>query len=189
MLVEAPDAPATPPIPDPPTPDPFDEFIGKSPKLGGDFGKLVERVFTVDVLPVYDRLEAALKVGENRNDYGTLRKALDDAESNAREAHQLYLAARAEQERYDLDMKPIRAAMMERANRELQREKADGTRNKAITKEDLELFCARNFADEFRDQEMRSIRLRKTTEHLERFAELWKGRCRTLDTMLTTLRK
>jgi len=169
--------------------DPFDDFIKTPPRLSGDFDRVVERVFTIDVLPVFDRLEAELVIGEDRSDYGTVRKHLDRAEDNARLAHKLYASARVEQEGYVIDMRPIRAAMMDRANRELQREKNEGARSKAITKEDIENWVAQNFADEYRAQEIKELKLRKTTEHMERLAELWKSRCRSLDTLLTTMRK
>lgn len=173
-----------------PAKDPFDEFVGSAPpRLSDDFEKIVERVFDVDVLPTYERLERELVIGEDRSDYNTLRKHLDRAEDNARLAHKLYISARVEQEKYDLDMKPIRAAMMEAANRELQREKADGQRSKAISKDDLEGYCVRHYADEWRTQELKSIKLRKTTEHMEQLASIWKGRCSRVETLLTTLRK
>lgn len=187
--IEVPHDPAGKPEAKKPEADPFDEFIKTTPRLSGDFDKVVERVFAIDVLPVFDRLESELVIGEDRSDYGTVRKHLDRAEDNARLAHKLYASARVEQEGYVIDMRPIRAAMMDRANRELQREKTEGARSKAITKEDIENWVAQNFADEYRAQEMKELKLRKTTEHMERLAELWKSRCRSLDTLLTTMRK
>src|SRR5258706_3487080 len=63
---------------------------GTGPALTQGFERIVERVFDLpDPLAEYDRLERELKLGDQRTDYGSLQKALDSAEDNARIAHKL----------------------------------------------------------------------------------------------------
>jgi hypothetical protein len=45
------------------------------------------------------------------------------------------------------------------------------------------------FPDEWAAQELTRVKLKGTVEHLERLADLWKGRCHSLGTMLSNLRK
>lgn len=184
--IEVPPDPAAKPA-KPKNGDPLG-FFG-TPTMSGDFDRVVDKVFEIDVLPTYERIECELVIGEDRSDYATLRRKLDQAEDLARLAHKLYVNARVEQERYELDMRPIRAAMSERANRELQREKADGQRSKAITKDDIENYIATNFADEYRAQELKMLKLRKMTEHLEQLASIWRGRPGRIEALLNTLRR
>lgn len=157
--------------------------------MRSDFKRIVEHVFQVDLWVTYERLERDLTLGEERSDYASVRKALDKAEDNARLAHRLYVNARVEQERYDIEQRPVRAKMREEATKELSDEKKEGSRTKAITIEDVTDRASIMFPDEWKAQEIESLKVRKTVETMERLADLWKSRCSRLDTLATTMRK
>lgn len=159
------------------------------PQLAKDFGAIVERVFAVDALGQYERLEKALTIGEQRADYGTVLRALDQAEDNARTAHRLYVGAKVERERYLMDAAVVTGAMWSKATDALQREKADGLRNKQITDGDVRAMAATLFPDQWRENELGVVKVKAMEEHLLRLADLWASRCRSLQVVLSTLRK
>lgn len=155
-----------------------------------DFDGLVETVHAVpDMRKEYAELEAALRIGEKRTDYGTVLRALDEAEDNARRAHRLYLAARAEQARWEIDTAKVAGEMRAAAVSSLEEEKAQRDRRKQITEGDVEGRMATLYPDEFGHQKMKRTKVEGTVKAMERLAELWKGRCFSLRTMLETLRK
>jgi hypothetical protein len=160
-------------------------------RLAEGFQQIVETIFVAlpDVKREYDRLVAQLRVGERRSDNATLREALDDAEDNARRAHALYLTARTEQERFELDAEPAGAAMWEKATRVLQQEKDQGLRSKQITDADVRAMAATLFPDEWRSHNLRLAEVKKMVEGCQHLAELWKRRCSSLETLLQTLRR
>lgn len=157
-------------------------------ELDNDFARIVERVFVEKPLEVYEQLEAALRVGEKRSDYGTMMKALDEAEANARLAHRLYITSRVEHEKWLLDNQVIMGAMWTRATAALQREKDAGVRNKAIQDTDVRIQCSLMFEDEFKAQEVKKAKVKAMEESMKNLAELWASRCRSLQTMLSKQR-
>lgn len=173
-------------LPEPPL---FVSANGSDAVLPGDFASITERVFVNDALAEYNRLEAALTLGDQRSDYGTLLKALDQAEQNARGAHRLYVTAKVVHQKYELDAEPVQAAMWESAQVALQREKDAGERKKQITDADVRMMASTMFPDEWQSIQLQRAKAKAMVEHVERLAELWMNRCRTLSTMLGTLRK
>jgi hypothetical protein len=170
-------------------PPPLFVNANKGPGLTPDFEAVVESVFNVDARAEYEDLEKSLFVGEQRGDYGTLLKALDEAETKARRAHKLYLGAKLEQTNWQLNADVTDGAMREAAMDELEAEKELGERKKMITEADVKGRMQSKFPDQFRHQAQQRVKVEGTVKHLERLSELWMGRCRTLGTMLGTLRK
>lgn len=166
---------------------PFAALLGSN--KGEKFGHIVRRIVSDDAFDAYPRLEAALKIDAQRTDYGTLLRALDESEDNAREAHKLYVNAVIERERVELESEAVLASMREEAHRELQLEKDQGLRSKQITDADVSATCAGKFPDEWQAQQRRKSEAKRSCEHLERFADLWKERIRTLQVMITTIRR
>jgi len=156
----------------------------KEKPLEPSFARIMEKVIVEDPLGTYERLEEQLRIGEDRSDRGVLLRALDSAESNARLAHRLFISAKLERERYELNNKIIFGAMREAANRVLQREKHEGLRNKQITEEDLETMSAQLFPDEYEEQSIRRKKAELLVKSMENLADLWRQRCSALEVML-----
>lgn len=159
------------------------------PSLSPDMEAITETVFVDDALAEYNRLTAALTVGESRTDYGTVLKALDNAEANARDAHRLFCTAKLEAKRFDLDADVVEAAMWSEATASLQAEKDAGQRNKAITDTDVRNKAQAMFPDEYRATLLKREKVKRMVDQMERLADLWFSRCRDVNTMLSTLRK
>ena len=154
------------------------------PRLSEDFEQIVARVFNVDALREYERLEAELKLGEQRGDYGSLQKALDEAEDNARIAHKIWVSAKAEHEKFERDFEVIQAPMWSEANAFLQEQKDKGARSKAITDADVKARAAELYPDEYRANAVRAARVKGMVEQTKKLSELWTNRCATLATLL-----
>lgn len=150
--------------------------------------RLVETVFIDDPFALYKRLEEELKVGPGRSDHGSVNRALDEAETNARLAYRLWLTAKAERERWEAENAGVFGAMREEALAVLQREKAQKIRTKQITDADVEGTCAMLYPDEYRHQHMRRRRAKWMEESMQHLAEMWSSRCRSLQTMLSKQR-
>jgi len=160
----------------------------KSPELTPDFEHIVERVYQVDALKEYNRLEAALRVGERRTDRGALNFALDEAENNARLAHALYISAVLERARWEADAEIIMAPVRSIAVAELEKDKRDKIRTKDITDADVRAKMAALHPDEFKDHKDRSAKIKGMEDQLKRIADLWQSRCSSLRTMMDKVR-
>ena len=148
------------------------------------FARITERVFVEDPEGLYKKLEENLRIGEERSDRGVLLRALDNAESNARDAHRLWMTAKLEQQRYEITNKIVFAAIRDEANRVLQREKDQKLRSKQITEEDIDTMAAQLFPDEYEEQKLRRHKAELMVKSMENLAELWLKRCSALETML-----
>lgn len=152
--------------------------------LRADFRRVVDTVMIEeDVGEVWKRLEKALRVGELRTDAPVLAAALDEAETNARAAHRLYITARLLHDEWELDNGHIFAKMRNDALVQLQMEKTAGQRSKQITDADILAECASMFEDEWREQEMRRKKSKATVETLQNLSDAWTSRCKTLQTL------
>jgi hypothetical protein len=171
------------------TPPPLFASANKGPGVHADFERIVETIYQVDAFKDYAELEQSLEVGDQRGDYRTLTEHLDKAERRARRAHALYLGAKLELARWELDSEVTLAGMRKQASEALEEEKQRGERKKMITNDDVRSRMGEMFPDEWRHQELKRVKLKGTVEHLERLAELWKVKCFSLGTMLSNLRK
>lgn len=162
-------------------------FNGPLPEQAGGYARITERVFALpDPDTEYDALERALVLGTR--EYDSITDAVDTAEDNARRAHRLFVAAKLDYERFCADAEVIDGAMRSEATAELQAEKESGARTKQITDADVKAKCAAMFPDEFRDLAEKRTAAKLAVEHLERFADLWSSRCRSLGGMLASRR-
>ena len=152
--------------------------------LDAGFERIVERIFVTDVFQAYERLEKALRVGEKRSDHGSLMRALDEAETEARLAHRLYVTSVIERKRWELDNEILFGEMRRQATHALQREKEQGYRSKQITDADVTAMCATMWPDEWRAQEMKRATVKAMEESIANLDELANSRCRSLQTML-----
>ena len=156
--------------------------------LDEGFLAVVESLWVTNVQSTYDTLEAALTVGDQRTDYGSVMRSLDEAERYARIAHKLWISGKLEKKRWELDNDVVFGAMRSEANRSLQREKENGLRSKLITDADVESRCATMFCDEWRAQEVARYKVHLMVDSLGNLAELWVSRCKSLQVILSKQR-
>ena len=154
------------------------------PKLSASFAAITETVFELaDPMTEYEVLEKALKLDDALAP-AVLQAALNDAEDNARRAHRLYVIARADYERFESESRPVIEGMRDAANRELQAEKDNKQRSKAITEDDVIGRASVLFPDEWRSVHNRHVKAEGMLDHLKVLANLWAQRCYSLSTML-----
>jgi hypothetical protein len=177
------------------TPAPFRGFPsaqpqGDGPKLTPAMSRIVERTFLADdELEDADvRLTKALSIGERRGDYGTVMKALDEAEDHARLAMRLSLSAKLQRTRFELDAEVVAAAMRTEAVHALDEEKRTGGRTKQVTDADVVSKMASLFTDEWQSLADERRRLELTDRRLEHQVENWSSRCRSLQAIVNKLR-
>jgi hypothetical protein len=161
----------------------------KGSGINPDMERIVDFIYAADAFKDYEDLEKNLEVGEERGDYKTLQTHLDKAEGRARRAHLLFLGARLEQKKWELDSEAVLAGMRKSAVADLEKEKEVGDRTKRITNDDVDARMRELFPDEWRAQEIKRVKLKGTVDHLEWDAGLWKNKCFSLSTMLSNLRK
>lgn len=170
---------------------PRDEFLDATAPSASGFDGIIDSMHVTDVKALYDRLTAALKLGEQaRNDRGKLREALDEAEDNARLAHLLYCAAVLEFERWEIDHEPIHGDMWSQAREGLEQEQEakSAKAKKTITNEDVKAKAASMFSDEWRRHRLGAKRMKLLVEHTKELADIWSQRSKSLNTMLGTAR-
>jgi len=176
------------------TPDPKVPLASKStnetfhmndfPVLPPAWMKIQERTFALeDPEEEYNELEQDLRLNDALTP-GNLQDALNKAEDNARRAHKLYIVARVEYERFDLETMPIIEAMRDAASRDIQGEKDRKERSKAITEADIKGRASVLFPDEWAIAMERKSKAEGMMDSLKSFAELWRQRCFSLSSML-----
>jgi hypothetical protein len=172
-----------------------------------DYNRLVTTILKeLDLDSEYAELERALEVGDNRRDYATVYEALDKAERRALRAHGVWANAKLEHEKLRLDQEEVNANLWKQAKTALEAMPAEEedeepieegkkapkkakARRKMITNGDVEAKIAEMFPDEWRGGRMRLERSKIAVERCERFADLWQQKVRSLNTMLSSVRK
>lgn len=154
------------------------------PELSESFTNIRKSVFSMPSPDdVYARLEESISLKEALTP-GVLMEATNKAEDNARLAHQLYINAKADFDRFERECDPVIESMRDAANRELQQEKDNKLRSKAITDADVRGRASTMFPDEWKAISDRRVKADGMLEHLKALAELWKNRCYSLNGML-----
>lgn len=149
------------------------------PPMTPGYAAIVETVFDLpDPMAEYQELEAALAAGTRETD--NVQQALARVEDNARRAHRLYVNAKVDLARYLADANIVRGAMWDEAVAQLSLEKERGVRTKQVTDADVEKRVAVLYPDEWRDAQGRLAQADQTVKHLERLADLFQQRARTL---------
>jgi hypothetical protein len=149
-----------------------------------DWDRIVETVYAVDPWKEYEELERHLEIGDERNDVGTLKRALDRSSRLALRAHQLYLAAKLHQTNVELDTSAIWTKMRDEATAALEAEKKTGDRKKQITESDVENEIVARFGDEYRAQRTKREKLKGMVAQMLWLAERWKGKEYAIAAML-----
>jgi hypothetical protein len=170
----------------PPRPEESPLFVRAdgSDELTPQMERLVTSVFDVsDIDEEAKELESMLTMGESRSDYGTVLAALDRAEDNARRAHRLFVNAQLEQKRFLLEREEVDAALY-KAGVDSLKESGD-----KITVEAVKARYVLLYGDEWKAGEEKRARVKLAVEHMEQLAFFWSSRCRTLQVILSALRK
>lgn len=160
----------------------------KEAPLDVEFERIATTLIIDHPLSVYEKLEAALKVGDQRTDHGSVNKSLDEAESNCRLAHRLWTSAKLEYERWCLDNGVVFGQMRLEATAVLQREKDQKLRNKMITDADVDAMCSSLYPEQWRAQEIKRRKVELMVKSMENLNECWMSRCRSLQAMLSKQR-
>ncbi len=157
---------------------------GTEKELREDLRRVVETMFVQDVTKDWRILREGLSLGDKVSDHGAVMRALDKAEERAHLAFMLFVTAKAELERWELDNEVLHGAMWSEANRSLQQEKDDKHRSKQITDADIRARCATLFPEEWAAQEAKRKRYKLAVDAFENLAECWSSRCRSLQAIL-----
>jgi hypothetical protein len=160
------------------------------PRLPDDLERIVETlVKSVDVLETYEHLESslAMETAELGN-RGAVTEDLNYAEKNARSAHRLYVVAKIEHLRWEMNYEPVRAAMRAEATAHLQAEKDAGKRSKQITDADVSAKLSELHPDEWRYGEVRAAAIKLMVSDMEDLVSRWNSRAATLRSILETRR-
>lgn len=150
---------------------------------------IVNKVLDVNIDTEYLHLTEQLKIGSpGYSDRGTIQAAIDNAEDNARRAHQIYVKAKLIKEEYEYETKPIIASMLQQANEVLEDDKKTGIRTKQITDSDLQHKASAMFPDQWISQNKKLRAYDQTIKHLEQLSIIWNSRCVSLRNLIQTIR-
>ena len=139
------------------------------------FARVLEHVFVKDVSGTYE--EIAEFIGRKG---ARTRADVDAANVLYRKAHDLYMTAKRERHRWELDNKVVFAACYEKAVIDLQREKEAGTRAKQVTDGDVENRFALMYPDEYRHQELKKREVKILEESMENLVKTMEQLVRNL---------
>ena len=151
----------------------------------GEMGRIVERVFRFDFDEAYDKVRRFLSPGDDRRlDLGFLQSELDKSTDMAALAHRLFTNAREATEIFEVDREMLVSSMREGARHKLESDKRDGIRIKPITDADVLGMMQMQDPARWRDQRIKSARMKATLDHLERLSDLARKRIDILKTLV-----
>lgn len=151
----------------------------------GWLGRVVETIVAFDPEEMNERLKLELSLGSSGSSVATaeLHDALERAQDNADDASALYVHAARTAAASDVDLRVIESALYQRASEQLEKEKADGDRKKAITAKDVQSYMDIHYTEEVRDIETKKEANKRAVDHFENRARLWRDRARTLEAL------
>jgi hypothetical protein len=166
-------------------------FADAKGSMGRGYERIQRHLFAIDEWSEYEYLESRLRLDRpaHEADYATLVDALDEAEDNARRAHRLYCCGRAALEVFESHATEREAAMRAACSEELEKLKAEGAMTKRIANADIDALMAQKHPDEVRAIAEERAKSKRMVEHFERLSELWQSRARSLQVMITTMRR
>lgn len=153
-----------------------------------DSQRIIQSIFKIDLWPSWEKIHKNLTMGEKRNDYATVQKTLDEAEENARLAHQVFVNFKIELKSFEIETEINRSAMYDEANSILQAEKNAKARSKGITNADVKAKMAEMHPREFQRVELELEKFKLAVDHAAVFAKIWSDRARDLNTIFGKMR-
>lgn len=159
--------------------------------MGRGYERIQRHLFAVAEWDEYEHLESRLRLDRpaHEADYATLVDALDEAEDNARRAHRLFCCGKVALEVFESHALEREAAMRSACSEELEKLKAEGAMTKRIANADIDALMAQKHPDEVRALAEERAKSKRMVEHFERLSELWQSRARSLQVMITTMRR
>lgn len=151
--------------------------------LGTGWGTIVQDVRTLDVEAMYRRLYDDLVLGDGVNEYGAILHALDRADRNIVDAERLVRAAKLEQERVDRAVAIELEVLRTTARKELEAEKAAGTRSKAPTLDDIADRMTANWPTKMGEVKAHSEEIHGVRSVCEKLEVAWRSRAQSLRSM------
>lgn len=143
----------------------------KDAELRPDLVDIVETVWVENMSESWKRIKASLHVGPRRSEIGILMKKLDEARKLSYEAHCLYVTAQREYDRWELENEVVFSAFWNQASRELEAERADKTRSKNITDQDIRSKVMTMAPDEFIAQETKRKAVKLTVANMTQLSK------------------
>jgi len=163
--------------------------VDKRVEFWDRYAKVVEQVYALDdPAAEFAAIVSALRI-EDALTPGRLQEALNDAEDVARRAHRLYVCAKADFDSWELEHEQLLGRMRDGATTELQVEKEQGRRNKAITDADVRARAAQMYPEDWAAANERRGRADGMLDHIKRVASLWEARCYSIAAMLQAGRR
>lgn len=150
--------------------------------------RIVVSVLNCDIDGEYERLTNSLKLRGGRGDRGIVQQSIDEAEDNARIAHQVYINAKLVKEAYESKVEPVIAGMWASARQLLEKEKTEGLRTKQITDNDVKYKVIEMYGDEYSSQQTKLRQYDQTIKHLEHIVQVWNSRCNSVRKLSDLLR-
>lgn len=160
----------------------------KKTDIRPDLAKIVETVWIGNMHDAWMAIRKSLQVGEKRSEHGFLTRALDEARTLSYDAHRLYVTAKKEFERWELENEVVNGAMWLKATRELQAEKDAKERNKTITDADVRAKCSTLYPDEYAAQEQKRRAVKLTVDSMAQLSKDANEHVEDLRVMLSKLR-
>lgn len=174
----------------PSTPNEVREAVNKLSM--GTHARIVDALFDLpDPMAEYLAIKASLTFGGRASSlsYGQLVDALDDAQSVAERASRLLASAKVTHDAFEMDAQVIEGALREQAVADLQQQKAEGKRSKAITNDDIAAVMAAAFPDEYRDLQSRRSKAKRTVLAIEQLYDRACARAGDLRAMVQRTRE
>lgn len=141
---------------------------------------LIETLFEDRPNLVAELKELESELGFSDTHPEAIRAELVRCEFRALRAHRCEVLIKRDRERFKIDADVAIEAMREAAEAELTEEKLLGKRSKSITNADVAGRAATKYPDEWRDIHDRIETFDRFSQHVERLADLWQQRARTL---------
>lgn len=137
-----------------------------------DVARVITTIFIDDVDAEWKLIDKWLKTPALKlTEHGHLNEAVAEAANYGQRAAVLLATAQLLHDKWELENKIIHAAMWTAANEALESQKKSGQRSKNITLDDVEMYCADEFADQWVAQETKKAEFKRTLAILESLAK------------------
>ena len=158
----------------------------EGPSMGAGYGRVLERLFSLDPFEAYQDLERFLDgLGRRPSEltYPQIADELEQVETHAWRAARLLAHAQDARDAYERDCEVEEGAWRANAREALEAAKAAGQFTKTITNGDVEAYVATHFTAEYKALANRRSKAKRMVEAIERGADLLRRRRETLDTL------
>lgn len=160
----------------------------KDAELRDDLINIVETVWVDDMHAAWKAIKASLHIGPRRSEHGILTKKLDEARVLSYEAHRLYVTAKREADRWELENEVVFSAMWSEATRVIEQERVDKIRSKPITDTDVRARIMTLHPNEYIAQETKRKAVKLTVDNMVHLVKEANDHVEDVRAMLNKLR-